>query len=377
MESKLRSLYCVNILMLCLILLTACGNAEPVNVLNEITAQEIYIGLAYPVEAIDADTHFRRGVDLAVAQINDSGGLLGRTLRLLVRDDEGDAHMAMQIANSFYEQGITAVIGHWSSSICFFVKDVYEENGMLMLMPDATSTMLFDYYHNYVFRMVANNQVFAEAIAQHMEDNGLSRVAIFFSDDEYGLDFASVLEWELTRRNIVVIDRITSISVANVTTITDRWRAFGCDAVVVVASAEDSIEAIRLIHSVDSSLPFFGDSFFSRISFMEAFKNYDIALYMATYRHGYIDIDFSEAFYAVHGFAPDMYAMSGYASVMLIADAMQTTGTICGTQNAAFVAGLTDHPTIVGRLTYCGTTQEFEGFSATVYRVNTGGRQDE
>ena len=368
MEHKLFFL-----LMMCLFLLTACGNAETVTVFNEVTAQEIHIGVAYPVEAIDADTHFRRGVELAAAQINESGGLLGRTLQLLIRDDEGDAHRAMQIANTFYEQGITAVVGHWGTNICYFVKDVYEENGVLLLMPAATGTMLFDYYHNYVFRMVANNQIFAQAMAQHMADNGFSRVAVFYNDDEYGLDFATVLEWELTRHNIVVIDRVTSISVANVDAVTDRWRAFGSDAAVIAAPAADAIAAIRLIHAIDPTLPFYGDSFFGRISFLEAFYGYDITLYKATYQHGYMEMDFSNAFYAVHGFAPDLYAMSGYAAVRLIAEAIQATGSTCGTQLAAFVAGITDHPTIVGRLSHCGNSQEFEGFSATVQRINTGG----
>ncbi|MCL2187808.1 MAG: ABC transporter substrate-binding protein [Defluviitaleaceae bacterium] len=376
MTGKIRVFY-ASMLMVGAFLLTACGNAETVTVFNEAVAQSIHIGVAYPVESIDSNTHFRRGVELAVTQVNENGGLLGRTLQLLIRDDEGDAHRAMQIATTFYEQGITAVIGHWSTNICYFVKDVYEENGILLLMPAATGTMLFDYYHNYVFRMVANNQIFAEAMAQHMADNGLSRVAIFFSDDEYGLDFATVLEWELARRNIIVIDRVTSISIANVDAVTNRWRAFGCDAVVIAAPATEGIEVIRLIHAVDPSLPFFGDSFFGRISFLEALQDYEINLYKATYEHGYIDAEFYDAFYAVHGFAPDLYAMSGFAAVKLIADAVQATGTICGTQMAEFIASITDHPTIVGRLSHCGTTQEFIGFSATVQQINTRGYSHE
>ena len=143
-----------------------CGNAANSSgtIYNSPYADEIYIGVVYPVESIDENTYLRKGIELAVNGINADGGVLGKTLQWIIRDDQNNTHLAMQIANTFFEQGIAAVIGHWSTNICYFLTDIYEENKTVMLTLAATGMNLFENDYRYVYRMIANNQVFSEAI---------------------------------------------------------------------------------------------------------------------------------------------------------------------------------------------------------------------
>ncbi|MCL2227043.1 MAG: ABC transporter substrate-binding protein [Oscillospiraceae bacterium] len=365
----MRTFLVIICLALAVLAASGCSDSDSGYAFNYEGSDVIHIGAAFPFELVTSDNLFLKGVELAVSTVNESGGVLGKTLDVVLRDDEGDSHRAMQIANTFHQQGITAVIGHWSTSVCYFVKDVYEENGVIMLTPAATGLLVFDYEHEFVFRMIPNNQVFAIAIADAVAQKGLSRVALVFSDDEYGRDFAQLLELALSKHNVPVIDRVTSVTSANVRTITDRWRAFGCDTVIIANSGTESAEPILLINSVKQGLSFFGADNFASLSFRQALANQNVALYQATYSEQRMDLEFLEAFRLKHDYEPDVFAVSGYAAVMLLAQAINAAGTTDSSAIAAFLSGLYEHETVAGKLTYNPQTQEFDGFALGVYSL--------
>ncbi|MDR0400248.1 MAG: ABC transporter substrate-binding protein, partial [Treponema sp.] len=200
---------------------------------NEPGSETVSIGVAYPRSQWENDWYFWEGLELAVSQVNESGGVLGKPLSLVFRDDQGDSHIAQEIAETFSASGITAVIGHWASDVCYYVEDIYEEREIVMLTPGATSLALFERDYQYIYRAIANNQKYAEALADYVEAEGIRCPAIFYAEDTYGLDLARMLEQELAARGIPVADRVTSITAANVGELLRRWRAFGCDALML------------------------------------------------------------------------------------------------------------------------------------------------
>ncbi|MCL2576465.1 MAG: ABC transporter substrate-binding protein [Defluviitaleaceae bacterium] len=351
-----------------LVFFTACGNSA-VTVFNNIGDDEIHIGVVYPVALRDRDTYLRQGIELAVEQINAEGGVLGRSLRTVIRDDENDAHIAMQIANTMYEQGITAVVGHWSTNICYFVADVYQENRVVMITPAATGTNLFEYKSHYIFRMGSNHDIYAEAIARHMSEEGFSRAAIFHSDDEYGNDFALNIERALSKENIIVIDRITNISPASIDSIMARWNAFDCDGVVVAALMPGIIEPIQLIRGANRDIPIFGADNFYRTNFSSYFEGYMENIFKAAFDFDSLCGNFHEKFRETYGHDPDIRAISGYAAVRLIADAMEAAGTTDSTAIADFLSQLENHPTVFGKLSYNEISHEFENFNVGIIRL--------
>jgi branched-chain amino acid transport system substrate-binding protein len=354
-----------------LFLLSACRNSNANNLIiyNLPDSEYIHIGVAYPVEFEDEDTYFRKGVELAVNHVNLRGGVLGKRLGIVVRDDKNDGHVAMQIANTFSEQGITAVIGHFSTNISYFVKDLYEKNGVIMLTPNSTGTNLFEREYNYVFRMCPDNRLFSAIIADYMAENGLSRIALYYSNDEYGGDFSFVLEKEMAKRGIIVIDRVSSITPASIGAIMDRWRAFGCDGVVLAAMSPRIIEPAQLIRMANPYLPIFGADNLQRASFINAMESYSDSIFVASYSYNELALDFLESFNAIHGHAPGIRAMTGYASVNLLADAINAVGTIDSAAIAGFLSGLKDYESVVGTLSYNPKTLEFDGKNVAVYSL--------
>src|SRR5512132_423200 len=70
----------------------------------------------------------RRGIDLAVDEINRAGGIHGSRLKVLARDDEASGSRATEIAQEFVSNPeILAVVGHVNSGAMLAAARIYDE----------------------------------------------------------------------------------------------------------------------------------------------------------------------------------------------------------------------------------------------------------
>lgn len=339
----------------------ACSAPEEETLYNGDDATEVTIGVAYPVASLAGDTFFEAGLEMAVADVNAAGGVMGKPVSLLIRDDQNDTTLATQIAQTFIDQGISSVIGHWSTNVTYIVEDFYEEAGVVMITPNATGDDIFDYEYDYIFRMISTNDEYALAIADYIADAGLDNIAIYYSDDVYGDGFASILEVELAQHGIIVADRVNNLSDTNVNRIRDRWRAFDCGGVIIAAVMPEAAEAVNLIQSMGLDLPIFGADNFDRRSFLPSIQGSISNLYHARYNDDNLDAGFASRFLDAYGHLPDVFAVTAYECVMILCDAMNEAKSTEGADIAAFLKGVTDYQTISTTLTYNAETLEFDG----------------
>jgi branched-chain amino acid transport system substrate-binding protein len=332
---------------------------------NTPDADTVSIGVVYPQSQWDNDWYLREAVELAVTHVNEVGGVLGKPLSLVFRDDFGDSNTAQEIAETFSASGITAVVGHWGSSVCYYVEDIYEEREIVMLTPAATSMAIFEQDYRYIYRMIANNQKYAEALAEYAETEGIRSMAIFLSEDPYGTDLARMVERELAARGIPVVDRVTSITVTNVGDLLRRWRAFGCDGVVMAANWYSSTEPIKIIRDAGARMPIFSEVF-KNTTFSELRAGYTENYYGIVYSREDMTTAFLTDFYATYGRIPDAYEVSYYEAVRLLAKAMNVEVSISSAAIVRFLQNLRNYPSVMGRISYDPDTHEFEGLRMRV-----------
>jgi len=107
---KLHSHYLVLFLFpfVCLSFFTSCNQQQP----------PIKIGLAINLSGRggEAGEHIRDGALLAIEDVNNSGGINGRLLELLIRDDQNSDEGIRKADESLINEGVVAIIGHSYSS---------------------------------------------------------------------------------------------------------------------------------------------------------------------------------------------------------------------------------------------------------------------
>src|SRR5690606_39739667 len=106
------------------------------------TGAEIVIGAPWPWEARSA-LGYSKGLDMAVAEINGAGGVLGRPLRIKRVDDRESVAEGRLAAQQLAEdREVVAVIGHLQSYVSVPAAAIYDMAGLVMIAPTSTDPRL-------------------------------------------------------------------------------------------------------------------------------------------------------------------------------------------------------------------------------------------
>src|ERR1700747_3432053 len=132
--SMLRSALCISFAMV----LAFGGGA--------VKAQDIAIAVVGPITGSNAalGEQMKRGGEMAVADINARGGVLGKKLDLILADDACDPKQAVAAANEVVGKKVVFVAGHYCSSSSIPASAVYNEAGILQMTPASTNPALTD-----------------------------------------------------------------------------------------------------------------------------------------------------------------------------------------------------------------------------------------
>lgn len=155
-------------------------------------AQPVRIGFTCPLTGGSQDfgNSARQGAVLAIDEINQAGGYLGRKLELLVRDDRGNPDEGRRIAEEFVlQKKADFTIGFCNSGVAAKSLEVFQDNQHLLMIPVATGTGLTAKYpaaSSFIFRISMRDSLQVGAIIDDIARRGLRRVAVFADSTGYG-----------------------------------------------------------------------------------------------------------------------------------------------------------------------------------------------
>ena len=120
------------------LVLAACNGEDDANtttiaVVGPVTGQYASFG-----------QQMQNGGELAVADINEAGGILGKTLDLEVGDDACDPKQAVAVANQMAGENVALIAGHYCSGSSIPASHVYAESNLVQISPASTNPALTD-----------------------------------------------------------------------------------------------------------------------------------------------------------------------------------------------------------------------------------------
>lgn len=89
----------------------------------------------------------KRGIEMAVEDINAAGGVLGQKVKAVIGDDACDPKQAVAVANKLASQGVKFVAGHFCSGSSIPASAVYAEEDILQMSPASTNPALTEAAH--------------------------------------------------------------------------------------------------------------------------------------------------------------------------------------------------------------------------------------
>jgi branched-chain amino acid transport system substrate-binding protein len=160
-------------------------------------AQNIPIAVVGPITGSNAalGEQMKRGAEMAVADINAKGGVLGKKLDLTIADDACDPKQAVAAANDVVGKKVVFVAGHYCSSSSIPASTVYNEAGVLQMTPASTNPALTDDAAkkgwNNVFRSCGRDDAQGAVAGKYLADHYKGKkVAIVHDKTAYGKGIA-------------------------------------------------------------------------------------------------------------------------------------------------------------------------------------------
>ena len=146
----------------------------------------------------------------AIEIVNASGGILGRDIELVVRDEGSDSATALAAIDDFIsEDRIDALIGPMSSPIALAVLPLLVENKIGSCSPTATAVSLASFPDNGLFVRTTPSDILAsEAMAQLIEQTGVVESLVAYPDDAYGRAFVAEIRRSLAVQGIAIVNEV-------------------------------------------------------------------------------------------------------------------------------------------------------------------------
>lgn len=168
--------------IVCLLLLSACGPKEPIK-----------IGFLGGVSGRSADlgTAGRNGAQLAIEWRNAAGGIQGRAIELLVRDDHQDGKTGQAAVAELSQAGVVLILGPMTSSVAVQAVPEAEKTGLVLIGGTVTTNSLSG-KDDIFFRVVSSTSVYGKGMAEYQRKKlGLQRAAVLvdLSNPDYTLSW--------------------------------------------------------------------------------------------------------------------------------------------------------------------------------------------
>lgn len=228
--------------LFCLVIAPGSGAQMPV-------ARPILIGLDADMAGNHAGEAIRRGIVLAIEEINRSGGVLDRQLELVVRDNRGNPARGIDNIDEFARMDdLVAVVGGSFTPVALAELDSIHRHRLVYLGPWAAGTAIVDNgrYPNFVFRVSVRDEFAGGFLVNAALDRGFNHLGLLLWRTSWGRSNESAMTVALDRLGMepAGIQWFNS-GQQDLSAEVDALIAAGADAIMLVSSADDGVAAIR------------------------------------------------------------------------------------------------------------------------------------
>jgi branched-chain amino acid transport system substrate-binding protein len=326
---------------------------------GEASSKEIVIGefasLTGGTASFGQSSH--KGVQMAVDEVNASGGVLGKPVRLVVEDNQSKAGEAATVVRRMISRDqIVALIGEVASSRSLEAAPIAQQNKVPMISPASTNPKVTE-VGDYIFRVCFIDPFQGAVLAKFMLERGWKNVAILTDvKQDYAVGLTEFFESYLTKNGgTIVSDQSYSSGDKDFKAQLTSIRASNPQAILVSGYYNEAGLIASQARELGLTVPLLGGDGWDSPSLVQVAGN--------TMEGNYFSNHFSaeDTSPAVQNFLrkfqekykeePDAMAALGYDATMLLFDAMKRAGSTESDGLRAAIASSKNFPGVTGSIT--------------------------
>jgi len=167
---------------------------------------DLLVGIAGPMtgQYASAGDQIRKGAEMAIADINTKGGVLGQKIKLEVGDDACDPKQAVSVANTMVNKKIVFMHGHWCSSSTIPASDVYNE-AQIPMATVSTNPQVTERGLKNIFRIMGRDDQQGLVAGDYLADTYKGKkIAVVDDKSAYGKGLADEIAKAIEAKKVKV-----------------------------------------------------------------------------------------------------------------------------------------------------------------------------
>jgi branched-chain amino acid transport system substrate-binding protein len=383
MNGKLRFIMFLVVAVAAATLAAGCGgddgdNGSSAGTDTAASSEPIKIGASLPLTGDFAEPGVaaKQGYEIWQELVNKNGGLLGRQVQLVIKDDQSDQNVIVSDYNALIQkEKVELLLGTFSSLLNLPASAVAERNKMLFVEPAGGSPEMFSRGFKYLFfaqQATSQHQadLFAEWVTGLPDDQKPKTAAYVIADDPFGGPVAEGIKEKLEAAGVeTVYSKVYPPETVNFDAAAAAVASKKPDVIAQgSAGLADGVNLIRSLIKVgyspkqmfQASTPSFADQYSDAVGL----KNTEGVFYAVSY---HVDSptpgneEFLAAYKAKYDTDPPEDAADGYAAAQVLQKAVEEVGEIDQTKLADWLRENTVD-TILGPLSWDETGAPEQAF---------------
>jgi branched-chain amino acid transport system substrate-binding protein len=166
--------------------------------------QPVKVGVIFPLSggAGPQGQHVTQAIQAMASIINESGGVMGRQIQIISRDDESTPAVGVSRANELISEGVSVIIEGWNSPVTLAMQPVINRAGILDITAISKADPILSGEGNpLAVRLNSSNSLDGAVIAKYIADSKAKKVAFLTENDAYGNGAQESIEAELKKMN--------------------------------------------------------------------------------------------------------------------------------------------------------------------------------
>lgn len=333
--------------------------------------EPLKVGVIVPLsgEAGPNGEHVLAGIEAQAALINEAGGVDGREIEVVSRDDQSTPATGVNVATDLIEEEVDVVMGGWNSPVTLAIQPVLVRADILNITSIPQNASILGGADDTAIRMNAGNAIGGFTAAYYItEVLGAERLAMLLQNDAYGVDAGEFVEKNLPESVEVVSEEMFEYSDTDFRVAISNVIGSDPDAVYSANAAESSGQPalMQQLAAANLDVPYFAGTGTVSHTVIEAAGEDAIDSISADLY--FPDVEpwvsnpknqaFMEKFTDETGDIPDKFAALGGQSVDVWAQAIEAAGSAERQAVADAIYGQSFDETILGEVSFTDAGQQ-------------------
>jgi len=277
----------------------------------------------------------REGYALCQKHLNGGTGVLGRSIEFVIYDDRSDPQTGVRLYEKLItEDRVEAVLGPYSSAITEAVANVAEKYRKLLLAPLGSAGSIWEKGRRYVIMMVSPAEVYLEGLLDMAARNGLKSVALIYEDTVFPKTAMKGAVASARKRGLeIVFQEAYPKAQTDFAALLTKLKAVRPDVLAAATYFDDVVAITRQMKELDVNVKMFGTTVGGDLpEFYKALGRTGEYVYGASQWEPSLAYpgagEFAAAYQAEFNRAPSYHAAAAYAACLLLAEAINLTGSL-------------------------------------------------